>query len=350
MKICFLVNATAKAVTGPKNSVTLLASSIERYTEHSTKVISSVTEESFIFNGVEIIPYTYDTIRSSDIVVFSGVWDLNNLRVYRKLQMLNIPYVISPRGALMKPQLAKSTLKKVLFIIGGGYKFIAESNSIHFLSQDEKAKSFFNAKSFVCGNIVDRFLFDIKPKEKGRKIGFLGRYVIHHKGLDVLLDSIYEIKGFIKSKGWSFCFHGSDNRNELEKLKVRTRELGIEGLVQFEGPLYGTDKLDFLKSLSVFVHTSRYEGQPQAVMEAMSNGCAILATPGANMSSIIEESGCGLVCEFNKKSISEGIMQLINEAADLIRMQSSSINYSISNFTGKAQANRFVENIERLLC
>lgn len=64
--------------------------------------------------------------------------------------------------------------------------------------------------------------------------------------------------------------------SQAETLKRLTFELGISEHVVFEGFVENT--MPYLKRASVFVHTSRFEGFPSAILEAAASGCPIVAT------------------------------------------------------------------------
>lgn len=62
-------------------------------------------------------------------------------------------------------------------------------------------------------------------------------------------------------------------RGELEQLANR---LGIAECVEFAG--FVEDIVPYLERTSIFVHTSRFEGFPSAVLEAAASGCPVVAT------------------------------------------------------------------------
>ena len=100
-------------------------------------------------------------------------------------------------------------------------------------------------------------------------IGSVGR-LTEQKGFDVLLHALPMV-------------HGSRLRvviagvGELDAMLRRlAAELGIADRVYFAG--YRRDVSSLLSALDLYVHPSRFEGMPFAVLEAMAAGCPIVAS------------------------------------------------------------------------
>ena len=64
-----------------------------------------------------------------------------------------------------------------------------------------------------------------------------------------------------------------EQRTELERL---TRELGVADSVQMPG--YEPNPFKYMRRAAVFVLSSRYEGLPNALIQAMACGCPVVAT------------------------------------------------------------------------
>jgi glycosyltransferase involved in cell wall biosynthesis len=61
--------------------------------------------------------------------------------------------------------------------------------------------------------------------------------------------------------------------------------------------VFGREKEALLDSAFVFVHTSRWEGMPFAVIEALATGCPVLVTPATNLGDYVEGFGAGVVVD-----------------------------------------------------
>ncbi|MFG3150803.1 glycosyltransferase family 4 protein [Streptomyces sp. NPDC048219] len=94
-------------------------------------------------------------------------------------------------------------------------------------------------------------------------IGRLG----HQKGIDMLLDTWAEAAP--KHPGWRLRIYGSGP--DEQALKQQCTELGLDGSVEWAGQT--DDVVAALHGASVFVQSSRGEGFPLALLEAMA--CAV---------------------------------------------------------------------------
>jgi glycosyltransferase involved in cell wall biosynthesis len=98
-------------------------------------------------------------------------------------------------------------------------------------------------------------------------IGVLGR-LAHQKNVALI------IKALSKSGQRNIVVRIAGEgalRSELESL---ISELGLQQYVSFEG--YRTDALAFLSEVDLLVSASRFEGQPNSLLEAIAVGCPVL--------------------------------------------------------------------------
>ncbi len=111
------------------------------------------------------------------------------------------------------------------------------------------------------------------PRDRQR-IGALGR-LTHQKGFDVLLDALPRV---LDERAVEVVIVGEgEQRGELER-----RAAGLP--VSLPGARAGgPDVAEYLRSLDVFVMPSRYEGLPNAVLEAVACGLPVVATDVAGM-------------------------------------------------------------------
>jgi glycosyltransferase involved in cell wall biosynthesis len=76
-------------------------------------------------------------------------------------------------------------------------------------------------------------------------------------------------------------------------LEQHVNDLGISDCVEFKG--YSSDIPAFLSEASFLVHPSDAEGCPNAVMEAMACGRAVVATDVGDIPSLVDDGKTGFV-------------------------------------------------------
>ena len=89
------------------------------------------------------------------------------------------------------------------------------------------------------------------------------------KGFDLLLRAFAASQ--IAAQGW--IVHVSGRGGEEASLRELARALGVESSVKFGGVTGDTAEL--MRSASIFILSSRYEGFPNVLTEAMSHGMAV---------------------------------------------------------------------------
>lgn len=122
---------------------------------------------------------------------------------------------------------------------------------------------------------------------------YIGRLAIDYKGMDRMIRA-YAI---CRSKGVNppkLILGGPDFQGGKAILEKMISELGLEKHVEFVGPVNGpAEKAALLRRASLFLHTSRSEAFPLAILEAMAHGVPVLVTPGTNFADMVNQNGLG---------------------------------------------------------
>jgi glycosyltransferase involved in cell wall biosynthesis len=110
------------------------------------------------------------------------------------------------------------------------------------------------------------------------------------------LDRMVRSYALCRKKGASLpklVLAGPDFRGGRDYLAKLIAELGLEKVVELPGPVKGQEKESLLNRASLFLHTSRWEGLPLSILEAMAHGAPCLVTQGTNFADVIRTSGTG---------------------------------------------------------
>lgn len=249
-----------------------------------------------------------------DVVVFHEIYRFDYVGIARQLRKSRIPYVIIPHGSLTREAQRKKWLKKLTanFLFFNAY--IEGAVAIQFLSENEKEESLFGKKKFVGTNGInvsachkEHFSHD------GVKLLYIGSLFWRIKGLDFMLSAIGSCADTLRQGNVSLEMFGpfyQDKKAEVQKL-IQGAE--VTDFVFLNDAIVGEEKVQKLLDCDIFIQTSRSEGMPMGILEALSYGLPCLVTEGTNLGELIRRYDAGWVAQTDTKSIEATIRQAIRE-------------------------------------
>ena len=104
---------------------------------------------------------------------------------------------------------------------------------------------------------------------------------------------------------------GEGELKEIIRNYARTRQVSIN----FLGKISNRSLPDLINQYEIFVLPSLYEGNPKAMLEAMSCGLAVVGTKVSGIQNIIEHNVNGLLCETSPDSLKNAILRLVSDEA-----------------------------------
>ena len=167
------------------------------------------------------------------------------------------------------------------------------------------------------------------PSQHFPVFGYLGRYDIEHKGLDLL------VAGFAE-------YRAAGGKGQLElvgtgparaKIAAQARELGYSEFVSPHGPRFGGEKARTLATWDYFVMPSRFEGVPIGALEAGLAGLPLIVSAGTGLrEEVIKfEAGVG-ICALTAEAVAQALLQAEHRSADeWARMSSAAYRMALSN-------------------
>lgn len=251
-----------------------------------------------------------------DLVIYEDFYYLQFLKIAKQIKKLSIPYVIVPHCCLCKQAQNSKGLKKRIANILLFNRFAHDASAIHYLTDREYKDSGarWNRNHFILPNGADLPDEELQRKPHEGIIGsFIGRLDIDHKGLDLLAEAIYVDRQLLRDKNCIINVYGADSEGDKERLIELIDSKGISDIMKVNPPVYDKEKENVLLNTDFFVLTSRYEGHPMGLIEALAYGIPSLITYGTNMGEEVERNDTGWVCQSEVDSIALTLLKAINE-------------------------------------
>lgn len=283
-----------------------------------------------------------------DIVVFQSFYIPSFIKIYKELKNKMIPYTICPRGALTKNAQKKSKYKKIIGNLLFFNKIVKNAKFIHFLTENEyleSKKAFKFNDQVIIGNgfEIPKKKYTIKSRNKFI-ITYIGRFSVFHKGLDFLVGTVNQKKEWFITNNVEIHLYGNSVYGGIEYLNEFVEKNNLFNIVKLNGPIYGDEKEKALLDSDIFIHTSRLEGHPTGVIEAISYGIPVVVTPGTNMLKEVKENKLGFTCEMTCDDIFNAIKMSFESKNKFKDISKKEIEYANNNYDWNLIAKKTVED------
>lgn len=186
-------------------------------------------------------------------------------------------------------------------------KIICVSNSEYELAVELCISN--DSKLIVINNGVEIQKNICLEAKRPYKIVSMSRFT-YQKYSDLVINIWEEIvkRGYEKEVQFHFLGTGTD----LNHIRKMVKGIGAEDNIVFHGP--ADNPLDYLKDCYCYLSTSRWEGMPLAVLEAMSVGLPIVASDVTGNCDVVIEGLNGYLYPLDRPDVAaEKIIQLITD-------------------------------------
>ena len=220
--------------------------------------------------------------RKVDLAHLHSVFTKWNARLARRL---SVPYVVSPHGGYAPRSLLRTRWPKQIYKLFIERPMLRRAALRVALTQVEAD----DLRAFGAGEPVvvipngvlpvprdvDRAAFrrDLGVADGIPLLVFVGRLDVLHKGLDILVE------GLTDAPAWRAALVGPDHRGGGEALTALARRRGLGDRLTISPPLTGNALHQALAGADLFALTSRWEGLPLSLLEALGHGTPALVSP-----------------------------------------------------------------------
>jgi glycosyltransferase involved in cell wall biosynthesis len=286
----------------------------------STFVLPQKTKE-FIKNEARHI----DVFHIHSVFIPENIW----------ISKLNKPYVLTPNGGYNRMVInGRNKIIKAVWLKYFELPYIKRAAKIHAVSPTEYnyLKTSYNKSVEFIPNGVSKILLKENIYTEGihEDFVFIGRFEIYKKGLDLFLEGYKFLFDLYKENTPQIKLIGPDYKNGLSKIKLLIKRLGLHEKVEIIGPKFGEEKINYLKKAKIFIHTSRSEGMPFSVIEALALGIPVFITPGTNLAQYIQKYNAGWVVQPTPNDIFEGLKNVLSSSENEVSEKSKNAQKLVS--------------------
>lgn len=254
------------------------------------RIILNETGTSRVFSNYKRIKNLRNIIRKEKPDCVLSFMGPPNVRMLLAGMFLPCRKVVSVRNDPNR-EYGKGIFKKIitnmLFLLADGCVFQTEDASKYFFD-------IIRNKSKIIVNPVDKAFFNTPSLETRKNIVTVGR-LYPQKNHKLLIQAFALISHQYPDEKL-IIFGEGPLKNEL---KQYVSEMGLDQRVIFPGAI--SDVNVELSKSKVFVLSSDYEGLPNALMEAMASGVAVVSTdcPSGGPKYLLKESNAGILVPCN---------------------------------------------------
>jgi glycosyltransferase involved in cell wall biosynthesis len=245
-----------------------------------------------------------------DILHLHSMFLYPTLKAARCAEKMQVPYVISPRGMLVKDLVRrKNFLLKHAWIAMFERRTVEQAAAVHVTSAIEAKEirkfGFVLPRIFEIANGVEIPSVDGVTSRESNTILFLGR-LDWKKGIGRLISALDLLKET------HLIVAGNDEVGYTPKLMALSEQLGVADRVEFVGPVDGADKWRLYRRASAFVLPSLSENLANTVLEAMALECPVVVTPEVGLAEVVERHGTGIVTGGDPVSLANAIRTILD--------------------------------------
>lgn len=223
-------------------------------------------------------------------------------------------------GTILISELKKQNLPYVVEVVGDPWEVFAPGALKNTLSFVHRYRSYKNLKNNVNGAsgviyVTEKTLQRRYPANKNAvsvsasnvvlKKGMIANgYQVYPKKIDCLkllsigsLDQMYKSPdivlktlGELRNKGVDFHLTWLGGGKYLKAMQDLAKTLNIQDKIHFKGHVVSSKVLEELRSTHLYIHVSRTEGLPRAIIEAMALGLPCIGTKVGGIPELLNEA------------------------------------------------------------
>jgi glycosyltransferase involved in cell wall biosynthesis len=283
------------------------------------------------------------TVRQFDAVHIHELWHYPHFAAARAAITAEVPYLITPHGALEPWAVDHKGLKKHIYMSAVQRRYLNRASTVQALTNAEASQV--SAIAPAASPTVIPNGLDLRATDSGswqqlssavqefltshRVITFMGR--LHQKkGIEPLVEGFLKISKDIPDI--ALLFVGPDEGEFTSSIKSQAGESGVAKRVMVAGAINGDERFEILRRSSAFALTSYSEGFSMAVLEALASRIPVIISPACYFPEAID-AGAGILTEPEPESIANALTEVLSSDAKRELMGDAGRNLIESRYT-----------------
>jgi|GEM_PF-1807649 len=280
--------------------------------------------------------------------ILNGVFNLRNSLLGLKLRRKGLSYFISPHSVLDKRFFGISPLKKWIYwhliekahFNGADGVIAMGENQDHYLELRGVSTPVFPTRNGICRPVypaIDRY-----TRSGTVRFHFFGRIDVETKGLDLLIQATRRVA---EDHDIEVVVQGPDTGG-LEEVNRLIRDLKLEDTVVVKDPDTENHPSILMSEYDVCILSSRYEGYPTAIVEALVAARPVVSTRVGGLAPLMEEAGVGIIVAPSVDGIEAGMRRAIASRKDWPKMGREGRQFAQKNLDWNVIANDLLSQLE----
>lgn len=334
MKICIFTADIDKKGGGPSRSVPILAKGIAENLGNVTLLAGEsqqMNDHMIEESKVNLLKFSQNcSVEELEQLLIGGNFDLVHaqgiwLPIYNKMAKIlrkhDIPYIMTPRGALEPWCLEQKKWKKKLAMMLYQKKDLQNAAAI-LTTADMEAKHIQNlgikTPLAVIPNGIDVAEYQCRPIEfisnVKKQILFLSR--IHQKkGIEILINVWDKMR--VDFPNWRVVIAGNGEESYIEQLKHMIFSKELTDVIEIIPPAFGEAKHKLYMESSIFVLPTYSENFGMVIAEALACGVPVITTNGTPWQELNDEK-IGWCVDLTEENIEQAIRDALSLPKEIL--------------------------------
>ena len=267
--------------------------------------------------GIRIPRALGAVLTPNDVLVLHSVYNPGNVAAAWSARRAGVPYIVMAHGGYnTRARQRRRRRKQIWQPVERAYLEGALAVHVFFESETHDVAEIAPNARWIISATGYELPAQTWDGGSGGYIGWLGRYDIETKGLDLLVQAMGRLPSSARRQ---LRTHGKPSEDSLDDLTTIARDAGLEDRVSIGGALAEADKAVFFCQAAVYVHPSRWESHSIGLVEALAYGTPSVVSARCSIAHELDAAGAAVVVDPTPDGIANGIVSVPAQPARVFR-------------------------------